>query len=638
MDRHVTWLRRRVITSVAKQSAATFAVFAIVSFALLSVLTSVGLIGKLLASVALGLFVALLRLALSMRLNPLNYSFMKKSVGDPFAHQVSRFQGVDEAHMVAARLPGFAPVATIRDAEGKAGPVFDVYHDPSRLVAASVSRSGVLSLMSSLAGGRLLVTRAAPLAPHERRVMNVAPEDSVDGIIASHRVALSKQGDVTKLNESAHQVVFDSLALEYASFSQLGPALSSFVDLEESGRSWRVIAKIGADELVELPTTLGASDSAVAAAAVPTMTMEPEEASEVTRITYASTDQPAAEPATHVAHAEAGEAVAVPHVDAPQVANVAIANAAPAPATAPAQAPAISGVPTAAMLAADAPAPVAESSLHLIGDQLSGTGAATAVPTTAVPTTAVPTTAVPAAPAIAPSAFVTAEPDTIDDSAPVEPTTAEVPAVVFAASPVPAPLAAQVTPGAPVADPSATAPAVEEEEQDDAKETAADAGFGALPAALGGSVDKSTLTPRQAPVDSPQLVNRVITSLRGDNSQAAAAPSDTPATLAEAIVPAPDNAVDLTGEPVAPAAIPTEVVVTASNAATAVPAEMSVAVAASPEAAAPAASAPVPVGEHGVPDVLAPDPERPKLSAMIKASGAQALAQPTGKRSRRKKR
>ena len=70
-------------------------------------------------------------------------------------------------------------------------PVFDIYHDPSRLVAASVSRaSGSVSLVSSLADGRILATVARAMPPHERLVMSLADEATVESVIATHRRAL----------------------------------------------------------------------------------------------------------------------------------------------------------------------------------------------------------------------------------------------------------------------------------------------------------------------------------------------------------------------------------------------------------------------------------------------------------------
>ena len=259
MDRHVRWLRRRIIASVATQTAEVFAVVAVAAFALMYWRTSEGPVTSLFGAVVVAQIVAGARVGHAMRNNPLNYVFMRKYVDRPFSYRVSRFQGEEEAHAVAERLPGFAPVATIRDADADPEPIFDVYHDPSRLVAASVSRaSGSVALVSSLADGRIMVTYARSIPPHERLVMNLTAEDTLDSGIETHRRAISARSDVVELASSAHQVVLDSLSVEYDSYLALGPTLSPFLDLESNRRSWmRLSARIKPEELAALPVRLG---------------------------------------------------------------------------------------------------------------------------------------------------------------------------------------------------------------------------------------------------------------------------------------------------------------------------------------------------------------------------------------------
>ena len=54
MDRHVRWLRRRIIASIATQSAETFVVVAVAAFALMQWGTDEGPLGSLFASVVIG--------------------------------------------------------------------------------------------------------------------------------------------------------------------------------------------------------------------------------------------------------------------------------------------------------------------------------------------------------------------------------------------------------------------------------------------------------------------------------------------------------------------------------------------------------------------------------------------------------
>ena len=259
MDRHAKWLRRRIVASVATQTALAFAVVAVLVFALLQWRTGVGFLAAVFISLVVGQLVALARVVHAVRSNPLDYASMRRYVDIPFTFRVSRFEGPESAHPVADRLPGFEPVASIRDNAAHPEPVFDIYHDPSRLVAASVNRTtGAISLVSSLENDRVLVTNTSLMPPHERLVMTVSPKKSIDSLIDTHRRAISARTDVIELASSAHQVVLESLAVEHESYVTVGAFLSPFLDLDPANSSRaRLMAKIDADEVTRLPTRLG---------------------------------------------------------------------------------------------------------------------------------------------------------------------------------------------------------------------------------------------------------------------------------------------------------------------------------------------------------------------------------------------
>lgn len=337
MDRHVEWLRRRIIASVAIRTAETFAVVAMAAFAVMQWRTDAGPLTALFGSVVVAQLVAGARIGHAMRNNPLNYVFMRRYVDQPFAYRVTRFQGEEHAHPVAERLPGFVPVATIRDHDANPESIFDVYHDPSRVVTASVSRaSGSVSLISSLTDGRILVTDARSMPPHECLVMNLAEGDSVDSIIATHYDAISARSDVVELASSAHQVVLDSRAIEYDSYVALGPILSPFLDLGPAGKSWlRLVARIKPAELSELPVRLG-RDLSMSNARVSALAEAP-----------APVANPVAIPATPRVHSTLPTELSAPPVIAPQIAGpkmVAAEVVAPTVAAPSVAAPSVAGL------------------------------------------------------------------------------------------------------------------------------------------------------------------------------------------------------------------------------------------------------------------------------------------------------
>ena len=259
LDSHVAWLRGKIIASVAKQSAATFAIGAVVVFVLLQIFTSLGILLAVLIALVVGLAIAAGRVYYSLQNNPLNYRFMRRAVDRPFGYQVARFEGESVAHRAAEDLPGFDPVATIRNHEAEPPVVIDVYHNAARLVAATVNRSsGVTGLITSLAGGRFLLTDSRPQPPHERLVMNNVRHATMQETVAAHQNALAERADVVSLEESAHQVVLESLAVEHEAYVGLGPTVAPFLNLYRSKSTLlSLIAKIDRREIAKLPIELG---------------------------------------------------------------------------------------------------------------------------------------------------------------------------------------------------------------------------------------------------------------------------------------------------------------------------------------------------------------------------------------------
>jgi len=259
MDSHVKWLRRRVIQSVGTQSAVTFAGAALVVFAMAKWVLGAGVISAILASIVGGQLVVIGRIAHALRSNEFSYTSVRQQIDRPFGYRVSRFQGHEATHPNARQLPGFSPIAIVRDDKAEPASVIDICHDPSGLVVAAVDRSsGMVTLLSSIDGGRTLVSTTRRTLPHERLVVNAADGSGVPALIATHQRAIVGRSDIVQLKTSPHQVVVEWLATTHRATAVLGPVLTAFFDPEPAGASRsRLVARIETDQIGQLPVTLG---------------------------------------------------------------------------------------------------------------------------------------------------------------------------------------------------------------------------------------------------------------------------------------------------------------------------------------------------------------------------------------------
>ena len=678
MDRHGKWLRRRIVASIATQTAETFAVAAVLTFIVIQWRTDEGPLTALFGSVVVAQIIAGARLGHAMRNNPLNYVFMRRYVDQPFSYSVARFHGEEEAHPVAEQLPGFAPVATIRDRNADPEPVFDVYHDPSRLVAASVSRaSGAVSLISSLADGRLLVTDARLMPPHERLVMGLADDDSLEAVIATHRRAISARSDVVELASSAHQVVLDSLALEYDAYVSLGPMLSPFLDLEPQGKSrLRLVARIKRDELVELPTRLGPDRPAPASASPPSaqdavvnevaVPAKPSVQRDVTAPGANPIPEPVGPPALRVPQVIAPQImappVAAPTMPEPQMVDVVaaapVAEAPVAGAPEPQMVDVVAAVPVAAAPVVEAPEPPmvgVVADVPVVGDLASPD-----VPALLPPTAN-----------IAPPAFTTVEPDPPDLDATREPVTAEVPVVAVqpASPPTSAPPAEvpAVAKTSPIADTPTPPPAPAEAPLDLAAAIASLSTVSSIePVAkpvVAESVGMVSHADPVVPVAAKPVVAEPVGVVSHAEPVAAAAVAEpvgvvsrTEPALAEAVAMVSIDVPEFVYEPPIsneaparpPSPVPTPLAGHASEAPLpdfilqAPPASLAEAVVPAPDTAASLASPddePMLVANLGAALGRSEElsPTRPRLSAVIRANSAPHAAAQSGRRSRRKR-
>ena len=266
MDRHIQWLRRRITASVLAQTAATFAVVAVVVAVLLMWRTSAGVLTALPAALVIAQIVAIGRVVHALRSNPITYQYVQRFVSEPFRYQVTRL--TDDPHDVASKLTNFCAVATLRDSVRDPSPVFDVMQTADQTIAACISRvSGAVSLLSSLRDGRILVTDSRVVAPHQLLVVSLAKSADLHVLLEHHIRELRARTDVVALRpQRPHQVAVDLLMLEHETYRGLGPLIAPFLELEPGRRSpLRLTTRIQGDELRAL-----ADDAGPALAATPT--------------------------------------------------------------------------------------------------------------------------------------------------------------------------------------------------------------------------------------------------------------------------------------------------------------------------------------------------------------------------------
>jgi hypothetical protein len=269
MDRHVLWLRRRVLASIARKTAATWAVAFVVASVLILWRTSLETVGALAVAFVAAQLVAVARIVMAVRNNPLSYEFLRRYIDG--RHRYTIFETDGDQHEIASELLGFYHVITVHDPEALPSPVFDLYQTADRVTTAAVSRvTGAVSLCSKVGDGRVLVTDSRVVVPHEGLVVNIAPGKHPALLIPSHHRALAGVPGGGVPEPLALKMMSRTLMLEHEAYSQLGPLLGSFLDLEPHRRSFgRLFAGIHPEELsrLGLPDRPGPDSSPAAASA-----------------------------------------------------------------------------------------------------------------------------------------------------------------------------------------------------------------------------------------------------------------------------------------------------------------------------------------------------------------------------------
>jgi hypothetical protein len=159
---------------------------------------------------------------------------------------------VPERHAATAELLralGFAPVATLRT-DGIGGRYLDLYGDSDRIVVAVDRTSATTTVLTELAGFRVLVTSALLVPPTDELVVNVVAKADPATLVRSHRLLVQRAfRSRTRVSEP---VGLFKLAQqrELEAYRELGPLWGAVLDLRCRPRGVRLLAAPSAGDVL----------------------------------------------------------------------------------------------------------------------------------------------------------------------------------------------------------------------------------------------------------------------------------------------------------------------------------------------------------------------------------------------------
>jgi hypothetical protein len=159
---------------------------------------------------------------------------------------------VPERHAATAELLralGFAPVATLRT-DGPGGRYIDLYGDSDRIVVAVDRTSATTTLLTELAGFRVLVTSALLVPPTDELVVNVVAKADPATLVRSHQLLVQRAfRSRTRVSEP---VGLFKLAQqrELEAYRELGPLWGAVLDLRCRPRGVRLLAAPSAGDVL----------------------------------------------------------------------------------------------------------------------------------------------------------------------------------------------------------------------------------------------------------------------------------------------------------------------------------------------------------------------------------------------------
>ena len=147
------------------------------------------------------------------------------------------------------REMGFTPTATVR-ADGRAGAVVDLYTDGDRIVAAAERSSGTVTVLTELAGFRVLVSSTLLVPPTDDLVVNVVDDADPAGLVLSHQRLVQQAFRSRTLASDPVGLFKLAQQRELEAYRELGPFWGAMLDLRCRRRMARLAAAPTAGEVL----------------------------------------------------------------------------------------------------------------------------------------------------------------------------------------------------------------------------------------------------------------------------------------------------------------------------------------------------------------------------------------------------
>lgn len=251
MDRHAWWLRRAIIRTVAVRCALVALVGGVLVHLFVATRAGDAAIERFGSSLLIGQLIAAVWFVIAISSNPLSYQYLQTHLA-----AASWYEPVvagPDPHAVTAELMALGMRNPIRavPSEAEAGEGFDLLASKDGLIIGAVSRgTGELSLMTRLTDGRVAHSARLLVAPNEGMVVNTAPGGGTRELIEAHAGLI---GDLAAKDiepvPATPRLWLDVMALERASYEQIGPLLGSLCNLANAPHWGRLMVSVSPAEV-----------------------------------------------------------------------------------------------------------------------------------------------------------------------------------------------------------------------------------------------------------------------------------------------------------------------------------------------------------------------------------------------------